>query len=131
MYFADFDSPLMKKTHLKLWHNIDVESMKKACNYFIGTHDFIGFCEINPQIKNTVRTIYDCHITQKDNVLEFSITGSAFLHKMVRIIVGTIIRVGQRKFMPEQIPQIIASKNRSCAGHTAPSFALTLKNVEY
>jgi len=131
MYFADFESPLLKNTHLKLWHNIDYQSMIDACKHFIGTHDFVGFCEINPQVTNTIRTIYDCHIEKQENCLIFSITGTAFLHKMVRIIVGTIIKVGERKIKESDLPEIINSKIRQKAGHTAPAFALTLKKVEY
>ena len=131
MYFADFVSPLLNPTHLKLWHNIDYKSMIEACKHFIGTHDFIGFCEINPQVTNTIRTIHDCHIQKQDNCLIFSITGTAFLHKMVRIIVGTLIKVGQRKIKGSDILNIINSKDRQKAGATAPAYALTLKEVKY
>lgn len=131
MYFDDYASPLLDSTHLKLWHNIDVESMKLACKEFIGTYDCFGLCEYNPQVRNTVRTIYDCGLMQNGRELIFTITGNAFLHKMVRIIVGTIIKVGQGKIAVGDIKNIINSKQRSRAGQTAPAYALTLKEVLY
>lgn len=131
MYFADYESPLLERTHTKLWHNIDIQKMQDSCKYFIGTHNFAGFCEFNPQVYSTVRTIYDCSLSQNGNELIFSITGNAFLHKMVRIIVGTIIKVGQHKIKVEDLPQILDSLDRTKAGQTAVAKGLVLLKVDY
>ena len=110
----------------------NVELMKEACKYFIGTFDFKTFVSKKSGKTNFVRTIFDARIVEFENGLyAFEITGNGFLYNMVRIIFGTLVQVGCKKIKPEEITNIIMSQDRSKGGKTMPSKALMLKNVEY
>ena len=131
MYASKAESPLRRNTHLQVWPNLDFDSMFKACECFVGTHDFKGFCHDNPQIISTVRTIYSCKMTKIDDDITITICGNGFLHNMVRIICGTILKVGQRKIKVEDLPDIIKSGDRKRAGQTLSAIGLLLESVEY
>lgn len=116
------------------WHYkypLNVEKMKEARKHFLGTHDFLGFAASGFSVKTTVRTIYELKIEQSGNIITMDITGNGFLYNMVRIIAGTLIYVGSGKIAPENIPDIIKSRNRTRAGITAPAKGLCLKEVFY
>lgn len=110
---------------------LDVERMKKAASYLVGEHDFKSFCAIGAQVKSTVRTIYACDVFREDDVITIRVTGNGFLYNMVRIIAGTLIRVGGGDMLPEQIEEILAAKDRSAAGPTAPAHGLTMIGIAY
>ena len=79
-----------------------------------------------------VRTIYDAKIVDIGNgIYAFEITGNGFLYNMVRIIFGTILKVGYKKLEPQDVTKIITQKSRSTAGGTMPAYPLLLKNVDY
>lgn len=116
------------------WHykySLDVEKMKEAGQHFLGTHDFLGFAASGFSVKTTVRTIYELKIEQSGNIITMDITGNGFLYNMVRIIAGTLVYVGSGKIDPKDIPLIIASRDRTRAGITAPAKGLCLKEVFY
>lgn len=120
--------------HQYLYHyryQLDIEKMKKACQYFIGKHDFSAFMSPGSSIKTTVRTISDIHIEQKGNKIVVYVTGDGFLYNMVRIIVGTLLKIGNGKLEPEDIPEIIKEKNRKRAGMCVPPNGLILEKVFY
>ncbi len=131
MYASSIESPLRRFSHYQVWPNLDFEAMKKACKYFVGTYDFKGFSHNNPQIISTIRTIYQCEMDMIGDDIKITICGDGFLHNMVRIICGTILKVGQRKIAVGDLEEIIRSGNRKRAGQTLPAFALVLENVEY
>ena len=131
MYASSVESPLRRFTHLQVWPNLDFKSMNEACKYFEGTHDFKGFCQDNPQIVSTIRTIYSCKMTKVDDDITITICGDGFLHNMVRIICGTILKVGQRKIRLDDIESIIDSGDRRRAGQTLSAIGLVLESVEY
>lgn len=112
-------------------HPLDVAKMREAAAYLVGEHDFKSFCAIGAQVKTTVRTIYACEVEKKEDIITLRITGNGFLYNMVRIIAGTLIRVGGGEMKPEQIPEILAAKDRSAAGPTAPAHGLTMIGLEY
>lgn len=113
------------------YEKLDVEKMQKACAYFIGEHDFTSFCAAGSQVESTVRTIYDLHVEKNGELLTISVTGNGFLYNMVRIIAGTLIKVGSGCILPEEIEKIIEGRNRSLAGPTAPAKGLTLVRIRY
>lgn len=131
MYASDIESPLRDATHLKVWPNLDFDAMLACTQSFVGTHDFKAFCQENPQLSTTVRTITECKMIKNNDELVIYVSGNGFLHNMVRIICGTILKVGQRKIDKAQISDIIKSMNRGCAGETLPAKGLTLERVEY
>lgn len=110
---------------------LDVEKMKQAASYLVGEHDFKSFCAIGAQVKTTVRTIYACDVFSEDDVITIRVTGNGFLYNMVRIIAGTLIRVGGGDMPPEQMQEILAAHDRSAAGPTAPAHGLTMMGIEY
>lgn len=110
---------------------LDVERMKEASAYLIGTHDFTSFCGNKKMKKSAVRTIYEITFTQNGMDLYIDYRGNGFLQNMVRILTGTLIEVGNGKRRPEEVKEILESKNRECAGYTAPACGLTLMEVRY
>lgn len=110
---------------------LDIKSMEKAIKYFEGEHDFKGFKASGTSSKNSVRKIYKAEIKKDGDRILIELTGSGFLYNMVRIIAGTIVEVGLGKIKPEDISDIIESKDRTKAGKTLPPYALYLVKVEY
>ena len=105
--------------------------MRKAAAYLVGEHDFSSFCAAGAQVRTTVRTVYSLEVLQDGALITIRITGNGFLYNMVRIIAGTLIRVGSGQWEPEQIPQILEARNRAEAGPTAPAKGLTLMEIRY
>lgn len=110
---------------------LDIDKMKQAARYFIGKHDFSAFMATGSPVKNTVRTIYDLTLEQKNSEIVVDITGNGFLYNMVRIIVGTLLYVGNYKINVEQIPDVITQGDRTKAGITVPPQGLYLMEVYY
>jgi tRNA pseudouridine38-40 synthase len=105
--------------------------MQQAAEKLIGTHDFIGFSALKKSKKSTVRTIDEITITPEGDLLRFAFKGNGFLHKMVRILTGTLIAIGDGTLPPEVIDQVLADKVRQAAGETVPSHGLFLDEVYY
>lgn len=110
---------------------IDVMRMRKAAALLIGTHDFRSFCGNKKMKKSTVRTIYDIRIEETSQELRIFYTGDGFLQNMVRILTGTLIEVGNGRRKPEEVTEILAARDRTQAGYTAPACGLTLLEVAY
>lgn len=110
---------------------LDVEKMKKAASYLEGEHDFKSFCAIGAQVKTTVRTIYACDVEKEGDIITIRVTGNGFLYNMVRIIAGTLVQVGGGALEPEAVKEILAKKDRSAAGPTAPAHGLTMMVIEF
>lgn len=110
---------------------IHIEEMRQAAIYLVGEHDFKAFCGNNKIKKSTVRTIYDIRIVRRGDYVEMDFHGSGFLQNMVRILVGTLVEVGQGRRKPSDMPYIIESLDRQQAGITAPPQGLCLMKVEY
>lgn len=110
---------------------LDLEAMRRAAAYIIGTHDFACFCASGSEVKDTVRTIYNISITEEEPLIHIDVRGSGFLYHMVRIIAGTLIEIGLKKRLPESMADIIESCDRNMAGVTAPAKGLMLVAVEY
>ena len=110
----------------------NIDSMQKACKYLIGTHDFKSFVARNSGKTNFERTIYNAQISNvTDCLYKFSITGSGFLYNMVRIVMGTLIMIGEGKRTSGAMLDIIHAKDRTKAGKTVPAIGLQLFKVEY
>ncbi len=110
---------------------LDVDKMKKAAEYIVGEHDFASFCSAGSQVKTTVRTVYRLDVDKKDDIITIQISGNGFLYNMVRIIVGTLMKVGLGVYPPEHIKEIIDAKDRYAAGPKAPARGLTLVEIKY
>jgi tRNA pseudouridine38-40 synthase len=111
---------------------LDLEWMRKAAQFLIGTHDFSCFCATGTHVKDRVRTIIDMKIKAGDEgLIEITVEAHGFLKYMVRNIIGTLVEVGRGKRKPEEMKIIIESRNRKIAGVTAPACGLFLKEVKY
>lgn len=118
------------ETHIP--QKLNIEKMKKAVKFFEGEHDFKAFKASGTSSKSSVRTIYNAEVIEaKNDRIYIELTGSGFLYNMVRIIAGTLVEVGLGKIDPEEIQNIIQSKDRSKAGKTLPPQGLYLLKVEY
>ena len=114
-----------------VYEDLNMDKMNEACKYFLGEHDFASFCAAGSQAESTVRTIYDLHVKKAGDLLTISVTGNGFLYNMVRIIAGTLLKVGNGQILPEEISGIIDGKDRKLAGPTAPAKGLTLVQIRY
>ena len=110
---------------------LDLEVMREAASYLVGTHDFKTFCANKKMKKSTVRTIYSIDIEEKDGIVSIRYNGNGFLYNMVRILTGTLIEVGRGKRKPEEMQGILDAMERGAAGFTAPAQGLYLVKVEY
>lgn len=107
------------------------EHMKQALSHVVGTHDFTSFTSVKSDKPHHVRTIYDAKFIEQDNLIHIELTGNGFTYNMVRIIVGTLIKIGFGQKKPDDMLTIIQGCNRSLAGPTALPIGLCLMNVEY
>jgi tRNA pseudouridine38-40 synthase len=111
---------------------LDLEKMRKAAEYLLGTHDFSCFCATGTDVKDRVRTLTNIVIgTGPDGLIEITVEARGFLKYMVRNIVGTLTEVARGKRQPEEMMEIIDSRDRNIAGVTAPARGLFLKEVKY
>ena len=118
------------ETHIP--QKLDIEKMKKAIKNFEGEHDFKAFRSSGTSSKSSVRTIYKAEVIEMpDERIYIELTGNGFLYNMVRIISGTLVDVGLGKIEPEEITQIIESKQREKAGKTLLPNGLYLLSVSY
>lgn len=131
-YISRFRLPLFEENAFRVNDYANLEKMKEACKYFIGTHDFRSFVSKKSGKNDFVRTIYDAKIIELfDGLYAFEITGNGFLYNMVRIIFGTILKVGYGQIKPQDVQSILEGKSRVLAGKTMPANALVMKKVEY
>lgn len=121
IYRAQFPMPVKRLYSLFTYYELDVNRMQEAAAYLEGEHDFKSFCQTGAQVESTVRTIYSVEVEEQgDNDLVIRVCGNGFLYNMVRIIVGTLLDIGQGKRDPMDIFTILEAKDRSAAGPTAP-----------
>lgn len=112
-------------------NKLNIEKMKEASTFLLGTHDFTSFCSAKTEVDDKVRTLYNIDIWPKENELVFRFIGNGFLYNMVRILVGTLLEVGFEQRSPHDIKKILEAKERSAAGKTAPGKGLYLWKVYY
>ncbi|MCE3232925.1 MAG: tRNA pseudouridine(38-40) synthase TruA [Rickettsiaceae bacterium] len=110
---------------------LDVDKMRKAASYMIGKHDFTSLRDSECQAKSPIKTIDEIRIEQNGELIEVYVSAKSFLHHMVRNIVGTLKFVGDGKWQPEYIEEILEAKDRSKAGPTAPACGLYFIKVDY
>jgi tRNA pseudouridine38-40 synthase len=112
------------------WQRLDIDALRAAAQQFVGTHDFASFARPGHGRETTVRTVVACDVSYRPPKLIIGIEGTGFLWHMVRIIVGTLVQVGLKKYPPESMAEMIAAKDREAAGPTAPAHGLYLQWVK-
>lgn len=112
---------------------LDLSKIQRALPDLIGTHDFTSFCASGSSIEDKVRTIYEAkmEVNEAGDELLFTFRGNGFLYKMIRILVGTLLKIGNGRLSEDSIPEIIAKKDRNAAGPTAHPEGLYLYEVVY
>lgn len=111
--------------------SLDIDAMRQAARYLIGTYDFKSFQAQGTPVKDTVRTISRAEIIDQSPLIHLYLTGNGFLYNMVRIITGTLLAVGMGKKQPPEMEDIITARDRTLAGATVPPQGLCLMDVEY
>lgn len=110
---------------------LNIAAMEEGLAYLVGTHDFTSYTSIHSTKPHHFRTIYEAYFLQENGALHMYVTGNGFLYNMVRVIMGTLLWVGQGKLSPIDIKRILEGKSRVLAGPTAMAHGLMLVDVEY
>jgi tRNA pseudouridine38-40 synthase len=117
-----------------LWHvhkPLDPSAMERAASYLLGSHDFSSFEGTLTDNEDPVCDLRQLSLTKEDDVIRVLAYADRFLKHMVRAIVGTLVEVGHGKRAPESLQTILAEKDRTAAGRTAPPHGLFLMRVDY
>lgn len=131
IYNSEFCDVFLRDLTWLYRYDLNIELMREACRYFIGEHDFSAFCASGATVKDFVRTIYSLDVKKEGSLFIIDVSGNGFLYNMVRIIAGTLAYVGNGRIAPSDIKSIIASKDRTLAGVTAPPEGLYLLKAYY
>lgn len=126
-----FPMPTNERYTYHIHTPLNIDKMRQGASYLIGQHDFKAFCSSHTQTDNTVRTIYRLSVIEQGKMITVSVCGNGFLYNMVRIIVGTLIEVGQGKREPESIKELLRNLDRTKSGPTAPAHGLCLMEYEF
>jgi tRNA pseudouridine38-40 synthase len=110
---------------------VDAAYLRQCFAYLEGEHYFSSFCKKISVKSNMVRRIESIQVTDNDPEMLIDIRGNAFLHNMIRIIMGTVLAMWEKKLAPETLAAVIDGRDRDCAGKTAPAYALYLKKINY
>lgn len=136
-------NPIKEHFAHHVYYDIDIDKMKVASKYLIGEHNFKSFINPESQIlqlaseqniydeRITTREIYSIDINKDNDMIEIKIIGNGFLYHMVRIICGTLLKIGMNMWEPDYIKEIMDKKDRRYAGFTLPAKGLTLENIEF
>jgi tRNA pseudouridine38-40 synthase len=119
---------------LRAWHvvlDLDVRAMQEAANHLIGSHDFSSFRSVDCQSNSALKTLTQFDITQEGERITSTIKARSFLHNQVRIMMGTLKKIGEGKWKPIDLLRILEAKDRTIAGPTAPPHGLYLVDVGY
>ncbi|MDY6351900.1 tRNA pseudouridine(38-40) synthase TruA [Candidatus Weimeria sp. HCP3S3_B5] len=124
--------PVFNRKYISILENdVDIEKMQRAAAFLQGSHDFRSFCGNSRFKKSTVRVVDRIEIRRSKGYIYFTLHGTGFLQNMVRIIVGTLLLVGQGRIEPEDVKNILEARDRKAAGPTAPAKGLMLLSVDY
>lgn len=125
------DDLFQRPYKLYLKDSLDLQSIDRAIDFLLGTHDFYSFSNRRKGEKTTIRTLYDLHYDRMDNDLTFTFTGDGFLYKMVRILMQYLLDVGRGKQDAAQTAHILNTHSREFTRRVAPPQALYLCAVAY
>jgi len=130
--YTGANRPVLEVRHC--WHipvRLDVEAMQNAAKYLVGEHDFKSFASSKDNRENSVRTIFHCDVTGKDDWIYIDVEGNGFLYNMVRNIVGSLVEVGIGRWPADKMKTVLDACDRTAAGPIAPPQGLCLMKVQY
>jgi len=131
LYLGPVRSPLAGRTSWHVRSILDCTAMTAGAAFFIGTHDFAAFRSSACEARTTVRTIFSVELAREGDLLHIDVKGNGFLKNMVRVMVGTLLEIGQGKRPSGEIELLLREGRRSRAGRTAPPGGLCLMEVWY
>ncbi len=131
IYVSPTRSPLKDRFATWCFQPLDLAQMQRAAALVVGTHDFSAFRSAECQAKSPVRTISNFDVSQHQETITFRIRGNAFLHHMVRNLVGSVVEVGRGAQPVEWMAHVLAQRDRGLAARTFPAQGLCLTRVEY
>jgi tRNA pseudouridine38-40 synthase len=123
-------SPLARRFAYHFPRPLNVAAMNEAASILVGSHDFASFGQA-PQGDNTVREVYRAQWTPAELFIYFDVVANAFLYRMVRSLVGTLLLVGTGELSPDGFEEIFRSADRDRAGQAVPAHGLCLIKVNY
>jgi len=123
-------SPLRRRTHWELFAPLDAEAMRAGARALVGRHDFSAFRAADCQAPHAVREVRALEVAAEGDVLLVEVEGTAFLKHMVRNLVGSLVEVGKGRQPAGWVAEVLASKDRTLAGPTAPAHGLCLVEVK-
>ena len=125
-------NPFLNGLALHYRYNVDVEALNREAQAFVGAHDFTSFCTLDKREKGDfVRNVRYFRVEKDGDLITFTVAADGFLYNMVRIMVGTLLAMGQGRIPYGTLADIIAAEDRSKAGPTAPPCGLYLNKVFY
>ena len=124
-------NPFKNAYSLHYRHPLDAEFLEHEAKAFLGEHDFASFCSAHGKVQSTVRTVSQFTVERLNDEVFFTIEADGFLYNMVRIMVGTLLKIAQGKIKKGSIPEIMQARDRSHVGITAAAHGLYLNEVEY
>ena len=110
---------------------LDLDAMAQAGAHLLGEHDFSSFRSSHCTSRTPFRRMDSIEVARQGDLIHVDVRGSAFLQHMVRILAGTLVDVGRGRRRPDELPELLASRDRTRAGRTAPAKGLTLVSVHY
>lgn len=131
IHCSESKNPFASDLMLHYRRPLDLEAVRRACAHFVGTHDFSSFCADCSTVATAVRTIYSFRVEKYGDTVVAVVKGNGFLYNMIRIMVGTLLDVSEKRISPDDIPDIIKAKDRLRAGRTAMAHGLYLNRVFY
>ena len=131
VYVSQSILPLKDRFAVQVEKMPDIQKMKETALILLGEHDFKCMSASGGGAKTTVRTIYSIDIVEKNGQIDFYVCGNGFLYNMVRIMVGTLLKVGSGKIKKEDVIKMLSTGKRSLGGKTLSAKGLTLMKVEY
>ena len=128
---SDAPDPFAARITWQRRGDLSLRRMRMAARYVEGEHDFASFCRAPQQGGSSVRAVERVSISRQGSVVQILVRANAFCHQMVRAMAGMLVAVGSERLEPEEVPSILAARDRSAAPQIAPPHGLTLERVVY
>ncbi len=131
IYRYPLRTPFMRYRAMWINHPMDSKYISDTASYLIGEKDFCSFCKKISSENGTIRRVESIEVTESDDVIRIKLRANAFLHNMIRIIIGTIVQMYRENREPAFIKEILEKKDRTYSGFTAPAYGLYLNEITY
>jgi tRNA pseudouridine38-40 synthase len=131
IYRYPLRTPFMRYRAMWINHPLDIDYIRESASFLIGERDFCSFCKKISSENGTIRRVESIDVTETDDIISIRLRANAFLHNMIRIIVGTIVQMYRENRDPSFINEILEKRDRTYSGFTAPPYGLYLNEITY